>query len=486
MDLSSKSHPCNVVINVVRDGRAWLTGVLSIALAACGLHTYTPAALDQSLIPAAVADARLDDPDNATLLTQLAAVAVWPPAQWTPAQLGLLAVGRSRQVREAAAALDAAVAANAVVPQRSPRLSVGLEHHSLVDDNQSSEWSLGPAIEYTLSPVSRRRLLAARAKVAARQASIARVEAAWTARERAYFAALERLALDEQTPLMAAEGVARARTIAAARAEVAAGVADAFEWQSLRLDDNAVRLARLNTVATRVANAAALAAALDLPIEAVTDLVLATPGDNEPPAYPELQTMMLQRHPEILQALAAYEIAELDLALAIAAQYPAVTLNPGYFFDQGDHVWSLVGGVVVPLFANHDARIASAEAARTAARERFYATQSTRIGALQVAHARWRASRETGREADAIAADVRRTYRDLAARQAEGIVDRLSVARAAQQIAEIDLRLAGCRAETRLALSALESAARLPLADAPFARYLAELADAGSAHSAAP
>lgn len=442
----------------------------------CSFHAYTPSALDATLVPTTVASGRLDDPAGAELLKSLDAVVTWPPAQWSPVQLGLFALARSPALRASDAALVAATNAREVAVQRqNPRVSFGLEHHSLVDDNQSGEWSIGPSIEYTLSPVSRRALLAARATLAVRDAVLDRLDVAWTVRSRAVDAALALTAQQEQQPLLAAETAARGRAIEAARAEVAAGVADPFEWQTLQLDANAARLARLGSVTARATAEAALASALDLPVSALAELALAAPPVVAPPAPGALQQQMLQQHPGVLRALTAYERAEHDLALAVAEQYPSITLNPGYFFDQGDHVWSLVGGVVVPVLARHETKIRSAEAARTAAREHFHAVQAAQIAALQEAHAQWRAARLALREARRIAADVRAAQRALEARAAEGLGNLLGVARAAQQSAEVAVQVALCRAEVRRTLQALEHVARVPWGDPAFARFLNNL-----------
>ncbi len=455
--------------------RASLTALL-IALTGCTLHEYIPAPLDESRVPTAVLSANLDAPEYGTLLTHLAAATQWPLADWTPTQLGLLAAARSPQVSEARAAVAAAMADRARAAQReNPQFNLALEHHSRDNGGQDSNWSVGPSLDYTLSPISRRHLALAQADVSVVSARAELQEAAWQARTTALTAALELLAQHTKSALAAYELTARATVEAAARAAVAAGITDGFEWQTVLLEVNTARLARLEGLTATAAAQAALAAALNLPPTALARIELKSPPPSVVPPYAVLQTAALTWHPQIRLARAAYAQAEHNLALEIAAQYPEIHLTPGYFFDQGDHVWSLLGGVVVPIFATHEAAISSAQAARDTAREHFYAVQATTLSDLQSAYANWQAASVMLVSAQAIAADVARSHAELVSKQREGIVDRMSVTRAALQESEIKLQVAVSAARIRQCLNALEAAARSPLQDTAFARYLVEL-----------
>jgi hypothetical protein len=97
------------------------------------------------------------------------------------------------------------------------------------------------------------------------EVSIARIDmldAAWRARDAANVAALDLIAQREQAALSERMRVARTVAVDAARALVAAGVTDSFEWQTLALESNAARLDQLNLVIAGTAAAADLAAAL--------------------------------------------------------------------------------------------------------------------------------------------------------------------------------------------------------------------------------
>jgi cobalt-zinc-cadmium efflux system outer membrane protein len=445
-------------------------------LAACGFQRYESVELDHAAVPLATAQARLDDPALVALVRRVDAAVAAPTGTWTPAQLGIVAVSRSRVVDEARAAVVAARARQRVAVQReNPQLNLTVEHHSEEQDFSDSNWSIGPGFSLLVQPPSRRRLTGERS---AAEVSIARIDlldAAWRARDAANVAALDLIAQREQAAL--SEGMTLARSVAvdAARALVAAGVTDSFEWQTLALESNAARLDQLSLIIAGTAASADLAAALAVPLAALEALHLEPTVSTEPPPYTELQQEVLRTHPRVLRALAEYERAERDLALAVAAQYPAIELSPGYFLDQGDSVWSLFGGVVVPLFASHDAAIASAAAARDMAREHFHAEQAAMIAELQRAHANWRAAVQVHDAARGVAREVVHTHAELEAAAAEGIVDRLSVTRAALQVTEIGARLAACAAQERRSRAQLEAVARTSLLDPAFGRYLVEL-----------
>ena len=256
---------------------ALLTGLLLTA--GCGLQRYEAAPLDQARVPGAALNARLDDAELGAAMTRHGAVNAWPLLEWTPAQLALAAALRSPEVRVAQAALATAQAARAVAAQRAnPALAMNLEHHGHHDSDQSSHWSVGPSIEFSLSPMSRKRIAVALADTAVVAARIDVLDSAWQARDTAELAALDVLEQRALSPLLKREVEARAQLVAAARAQVAAGVDYAFEWQTLELEANNARLAELDAARVRRVAQAALGAALHVDDATLTELAVVTPA----------------------------------------------------------------------------------------------------------------------------------------------------------------------------------------------------------------
>jgi hypothetical protein len=467
--------------------RGALLALVSVS-SACSLQRYEAAALDREHEVASRAQQQLDDATLGQQLTRLGACSDWPPSSWTAAQLGLAAALRSAEVKEASAQVTTAGAGRVLAAQRAnPTLGLTIEHHGDKDSGQSSHWSVGPSVEFSLSPQSRGRIAVALADVALVDARLEVLERAWQARDTALTAALDVIEQRALSELAEREGVARAAVVASARAQVAAGVDYAFEWQTLELEANDARLARLDQRHSAALAEAALAQALALPPSALAALDISSPLPDISLDFDSLKARALNQHPQVLRALADYDQAEHQLALAVAEQYPEVHLAPGYFFDQGDNVWSLVGGVVVPLFANHSAAIAQASAARDAAREHFYAVQSATIAALQSAFAEWQAALANQQATQDVARDIASSADALRAREQQGLVDKVVVARATLQQAEVATRLARSAAQARRARAVVEMAARAPLADAPFERYLTELyGDDGPSRETSP
>jgi len=465
----------------VRAPHAW-RGVSCVAglvlLAGCGWQRYAAAPPDESIVPRELAHARLDASADLAALAGLGA----PHAgtqPWTPSQLGVLAAMRSRAVAAARSAVAASLARSRLARQRmNPQLQLGLERHSEREDWSDSRWSVGPGIEFTWVPPVVRRLTGERADLDVAIARLDTAERAWLARDAALDAALALLAWQEQAPHVAAAIAQREAAVAAARALVAAGIADPFEWQTMLLDRNDARLAGLSRTTAGAAARAALATALALPFEALSEVTLAAAPALPIPDLDVLRTRMLKAHPAVLRALTAHAQAERDLALAVAAQYPTVHLTPGYFFDQGDHVWSLLGGIVVPLFARHDVAIASAAATRDAAGAEVYAAQAAAIAELQRAHAAWRAAENVLDETRAIVVDIAAAHASLQRKRDAGIGDDLAVARAALQVEEARLQLALAQADARRSAAVLLASARVADLDPPFARLLDELTTA--------
>ncbi len=461
---------------------AALLAVLLLAAGGCARHAYQPAPLDPAALPARLAAARLDAPAHGALFAGLDA-APSGHAAWTPRALALVGASRSPALASARAALATAAADRALAGlPPDPRVDLTLEYNSALDPGEDSRWTVGPSFGFLWSPVDKGRIRAALADadVALAQATV--LEAAWAARHRALGAALglalERhrgAALAARTALLDA-AVSRARELAEA------GVIAAFEWQMLRLERNGAGLERADRIAGAAAAGADLAGALNLPLAALGGLELALPELPALPAAAAVQRHALTHHPRVLAALATYDHAERALELAIAAQYPDLELNPGYLFDQGDNLWSLVGGIVVPLFARTDAAIARAEAVRDEARARFEQVQSELVAGVQDALATAQAGFAALAAAEDAAAVAAADAESLAARPLIEAAEDLLERRAALQRAQAEARVAEFGIACRVAVADLEYAAALPLADAAFARYLRTLHDARPAN----
>jgi len=81
-----------------------------------------------------------------------------------------------------------------------------------------------------------------------------------------------------------------------------------------------------------------------------------------------------QSHPELNAIRAEYEVSEHELRTQIRAQYPDITLAPGYGSDQGDSRVLLGLSLPIPLWNRNQQAIAQASAQRELAKGRFDTT----------------------------------------------------------------------------------------------------------------
>lgn len=451
---------------------------LVLLLAACARHEYAPQPLTAAARPAEIAAARLDTPATIALLRAVGESRPDASPLWSPRQLGLVAVGRAAAVSAARADVALARAAADVAAQPPPvGLEVGVSQADALDPGESSRWTAGPSLSLRFSPAGKRRLRAevAGAEVLAAEAAV--LARAWDARRRALDAALSLARARRERADTLARTALLEEAAAIAREQVESGLAGASEWQLLRLEANGALMTRAETVTRIAAAGGELAAALAMPLSALDgiriDVATIPPA---PPPREDWQRAALTRHPDILVALAHYEQRERALELAVAEQYPDIELTPGYLFDQGDNVWSLLGGMVLPLPARQHAAIAQAIAARDAAGAAFERVQSDRIGRVEQAFAALRARlaalSEFGAARDAAGAMLR----EVEALPLLEAGDALLVPRARLQLARAEARLAIAVIEAQQAQVDLQFAAAWAVDDAAFARQLESLA----------
>src|SRR5207244_5176387 len=122
----------------------------------------------------------------------------------------------------------------------------------------------------------------------------------------------------------------------------------------------------------------------------------------------ELRRRALNGRSDVEAALAEYEAAQSALQLAVANQYPNVTLGPGYIYDIGVNKFSLSPALDLPVFNQNQGQIGEALAKRQEAAAKFTALQAGSIGAIDSALAAYRAATHQLATAAALLAGARR------------------------------------------------------------------------------
>lgn len=422
----------------------------AVLLGAC--VRYQPAPLDPARGPDTYRARRLDD---TALVAWVGEHYGTPPSAetWTAGQLAVaalalrpdLAVARGDVTRARAAGITARARPQPGIQGDVERFTWGQE--------QGGPWVVGFGVPITLELGGKRgaRALAADARLAERGFAVR--ETAWTATREVRDAAW---ALQVTHELAAA-----VRRVADLQAAVLEGLETRFRDGSIgaseiaraRADDRGARLATALAAAAEDAARTALARAVGVPVAAVERLSvtrLASSGCDwaDPARQTEAERMALQNRYLVGGAVAAYAVADAELRVEIARQYPDLQLTPGFVFDQATNRWTL--GWAFPSLALHRNRgpIAEATARREQAGAGVAAAQMAVLADVEAAAATCRR--------EAILRDAQRSIRTAA----DSVEQRAAAAYERGEAASLELRLARVAvAQTQVA--ELESTLRL-------------------------
>lgn len=413
----------------------WLLPAL--LLGGCMFQEYRPKPIEPQAFVSAYGQRDLAAPGLRTFMPQCGLPdQPWPRERWDLAGLECAALYFNPALAQARARIEVARSAEITAGQRpNPRFNVDLEHHSDTSGDRTP-WSIGPRFEFTFEQPSRRsaRIEGAVARTAA--AEIDLDAAIWEVRRAARDRTLEFLAARRQRELLIAqsEPLQEGVRLLARREEV--GLTNSFEVSAMRIEAQRAQLTRATAEARLKTAEAALAAAIGLPSSALGAARIEPvelPADGLPLAAPSAETLQRQAltgRADIRRALQDYAIAEAGLREQIARQYPDFTLSPGYFFDQGDNIWSLGAALVLPLLHRNEGPIAEAAAARELAARAVDATQAAIIGEVATAHAGYMALRQSAIESAAVVDGLEQQEARLQRQFEAGEIDRLAVVRA--------------------------------------------------------
>jgi outer membrane protein TolC len=127
-------------------------------------------------------------------------------------------------------------------------------------------------------------------------------------------------------------------------------------------------------------------------VAALTGVTAAAFRAGEAPALPdavpaeeELREVLLRDHPGLARLRAAYAVAEKELRLEIARQYPALDFGPTFELEEGTGKFGLLFGIEIPLFDRNQPGIARADARRDEVRATFEAEATRGLGAVEAA-----------------------------------------------------------------------------------------------------
>src|SRR5262245_25477013 len=437
----------------------------------CTLQRYQPAPLD----PAASAqrfEARTTDAAGLKqyMLEHGHPASEWPVQRWSLADLTLLAFYYRPDLEVARAQAAAARAQVAAATQRPP---IGLKpvvwHHSLQPPETTSPWSLGFEIEVPLGGSGRRAAIGEQYSSLADAAELGVGSAAWLARSDARARLLDVYAAGRMLELLDAEARERRTLVALLERRFEMGAGSAVDVGSARLRLAEVEGQMQSAQLARERSLRALARAVGLPLTAVRGMSFDFTALEQTPASRsdrDAQRAALLNRLDVRIKLLEYAAADATVKLEIARQYPTVTLSPGYLWDQGDNIWSLVATILVPAAGNKPA-IEAAQAGRKAAAQDFLALQVKVISDADGAQARYRKAQENAAGAQHLA-DLQAARDQRAKRQFDaGHTDRVELTLVRLEALTVQRNVLSVGLDTQRALGALEDALQVPLAGAP-------------------
>ncbi len=401
--------------------------VLSCGALGCGrFQSYAPAPLAELRSEPFFERSLADTAVRGFVAGQSAAVA---ESGWNPSQLGLAALYLHPALREAASQVRATEAAE-LTAGTPPELTASAEisRAASVDEGKSTPWSYSLSTGVTFETGGKRAARRARARAATLVARLQLESAAWQivvdaeqaavrasgASQEARDAESERAALAEVSTLVRAryaEGRVTLADVAQAEQEVRSSVLSSVQVARARTD------ARLQ-----------LGRALSLPLRAVDSIAIVPPSDSRCSAAPlrfdSVGALALQRRADVAAAVTAYRVAEADLRLEVARQYPDLTIGPGIGWDQGVMRWVISLGTPGLLRSVNRGPIAEASARRAVEAARVEITQNRVLIAADSAVA---VCAEVGRETLAATAAERSALEAL--RLARAAYDRGEIGR---------------------------------------------------------
>jgi len=338
------------------------------AVSGCAWRSYTPAPLNLPLAAESDIARRVDDPKVQTALVANGQDTTgWPNIVWSRDKLttAMLSIHPEQRAARAKVSAELKRIQSGLKPS-SPELNTTLEHHSQTGDGKSSPWAVGAGLQWQLVDASVKTALSEFAQLESQDVSLSAGETAWR-----LYTALGAALLERQVALERAELAAKGLELALAREKSVAvreryGVASALEVQltAQRLQD--AKRESAESDAAKVTAQASLAAALSVPYETLNTLRF---PDWQTPAIPDAVTvrqLALQNQLQFARQRMQYNLAEADLKLQVAKQYPTITIGPGLLWSQGDTVWQFTMSLPAALLHRNQTAIETAEAHRSA------------------------------------------------------------------------------------------------------------------------
>ncbi|WP_266159621.1 TolC family protein [Dyella silvatica] len=373
---------------------------LALVVLLGGCASYQPKPIDTAQTQTQWQARRLDDPALAARLqAALPAGSHWPPASYGRADLLLAALALNPDLAEARAHLTEA-GAMVRTAKAIPNPSVGLALERYAQSQAgSSPWLWGISTNMLIDTMLRRRLRAELADAGVRGARLDYAEKVWAVR-RGLRTALADVLLGRRQQQAAEQAVTTATALQSALQQRHALGETASTETLLAAQTLAQAQNEVAASTQRIADAdARLARFVGVPATALDGISLRWDDFDTPAVAETVQRAALEDRArlsrvDLERALVDYDSRENELHQQVRAQYPQISLGPGYTYDHGVRKLQFNISATLPIFDQNQGPIAEAEARREAAGRHIEAVQASIDSEITSANAKFDAARQ--------------------------------------------------------------------------------------------
>jgi outer membrane protein, heavy metal efflux system len=324
--------------------------------------------------------------------------------------------------------------------------------------------TIGPTIDFLVDTFGKREARTAQAQSLTEAARFDVATAGWQVRSRVRGALLALWAAQQRLTLTRQRLELENQLVSLLEHRLTAGEASALDVSRERINRAQITLAVHDLELAAAEARVQLATAIGIPARALDGVNLTTDAFDHPPAIAQnfdsgaWRREALTERSDVQASLAAYDATQEALRLAIADQFPNVTLGPGYSYQYGINQYQLDFGMTLPIFNQNQGPIAEALAKRQQAAAAFTALQAQVIGAIDAAATAYRKSTQNLASADELVGDERRRTRQTESSFRAGQTDRPSLVTAQLEAATTAQSSFDALLQQRVALGSLEDA----------------------------
>ncbi|WP_334107215.1 TolC family protein [Methylobacillus sp.] len=441
----------------------------SLLAAGCGYQQYQahPLAAEQGQVSFRVHD--IQDSGFLAYLQESGYDHV--PAQWDWQELLFCTLYFHPDLDVARAQLSRATAAITTAQQRpNPGISTGAGHRN--EPGATEVYSLGFNI-----PIETAGKRQARIDMASQLSESARLniaQTAWNLRHRLLSSWIEFSAAHQALSMLEQESALREKIVSMLTERLQAGMISSVELSNARLQWQKVQQSLVEERGKMDELKAQLASNAGLPLDKFDQLKLKLASADQlfvaqhnvelaNPLNPAAQDAALLNRLDIRAGLASYAASEARLRLEIARQYPDISLEPAYNYEEGFHIWSLGISSLLSVLHRNQGQIAEAKALRETEAAQFEALQARVIAAMDSARSRYHSALQALEQARLLHEAQLSQAQQVNLRFEHGFADRLELVTHQLEGVLAKQRLLAAEYQVQRAAAALEDSMQLPL-----------------------